>query len=74
MRRARNRVLGDNGHLDLTEFARDLRWVPRSRLTAVPIGRGVYIARLPAMVERRKGGQATTDELLQHAMRAMTGK
>ncbi len=68
---ARNRVLDENKQVALKEFADEWGWAPGSRLAAVPIGRGVYIAKLPPGVRLRKGGQVETDQLLIHAIRSM---
>lgn len=70
--RARQRVIDDEGRLVLREMLDSLGLKAGSPVAVVPIGKGVYVAPIGKVGQRRRGGQPTTKELLHQAMRALT--
>ena len=69
--RPRQRVLDSENRLDLSDFTEALGLSMGSRVAVVPMGRGVYIAPIGSLGQRRKDGRPTTKELRNQAMRAL---
>ena len=69
--RPRQRVLDSEKRVNLSDFTKALGLNAGSKVAVVPIGRGVYIAPIGSVGQRRKGGQPTTKVLLEQAMRAL---
>ena len=69
--RPRQRVLDSEKRLDLSGFTDALGLSVGSRVAVVPMGRGVYIAPIGSVGQRRKDGRPTTKELRDQAMRAL---
>ena len=70
--RARRRIIDPDEKVTLTEWLAPLGLKVGSEVAVVPIGRGLYIAPLGKVRQRRQGRQPTTDELLRHAIRGLT--